>query len=398
MPTDYDNKLANLTFRLGHAAKEDIEACGREIVRLDNLGTPRDLADLMIERGLVSEKQVLEMDRRLELAGVNVPNEHAVIRERREREAAQMSRVELGEIPDEAFGGSPVCSACGAILAEEIIDVRSTDEGAPRLCARCRSERAVKGQIHQGYRIEEKVGEGRLGIVYRARDLKRVENVALKIYPERLFIDNKKLNAFLTAVSASFRITDPHLVAFLHAGRWGRNGFVVTEYVEGETLRSAIDRNTNASLAKRIDALGPMLGDCLEALAKLHDKGHAHEEFRPRKVILSQQDGARLTDWMLPTPRFFKVTPPAIDDYYEPSEDTGRASAQQKDLLALARIAVEVLLGNRPEQIPTEQEMHKTFPRAVVDFIKRVLNAHPSAWPSEAGRLRRELHRLSHLD
>ena len=394
MPTQYDHKLAQLAFRRGYAKQEEVQACGREMVRQEKAGKRFDLADIMVQAKLLNAQQVADLDAELERAGLPVPHFHAAIRALREREAASVSRLDLGEIPDEVFGGAVACVACGAIIAEDLIEAREGEPG--NLCARCRAEEAGVGQVFQGFKVLAKIGAGRVGRVYQARDLNGRRDVALQIYPERLFLSAKAQDAFLKRLTALLSVEHPRLVRVLGMGRWGRGCYAAMERVATPTLRTLMDESAAASRKDRLARLYPALMNAVESVAALHDQEYAHGEIRPRKFFVAEDGMTKLSDGGLAASEYFSAEPGPADAYYAPTLPEGKAlDDQAADAVAVARMAVEAVLGKRvePGQAPDPAELDK-LPRRVRGFVARALADDPAGWATSVPALRSEVRRL----
>ena len=390
MPSEYDRMLAALALRRGFASEEELQECGRQLKRRLERGEDLDLADLLLERRMVSEAQLDIIDRRLMARGVRVPSSHAEVLRRREEEAAKLGAAELGEIPDEAFGGALACKACGALIVEQSIGAGET--GA--LCPRCRAERPRVGQVHMGYRIEKPLGEGRTGPLWKARDLTRRRDVAVKVHPERLARSAASLDAFLAAAGGVARTQRPRLINVLEAGRWGRGSFVVTEYVDGADLCAIMDEAASLPAERRLARLAPLLEGAVEAAAAVHDAGLTHGELRPRKFVVAPGGEVRLADGGIPLSRYFNVAPPEDAAYYVP--DMGEAAVTMDgDLLALGRIMAEAVLGGRFGAM--ERELTKCLPRRTRAFVERVLGPDERRRTPTIPQLRREAARLRKL-
>lgn len=388
MPSDYDHKLARVVLRSGFATEAELQDCGRRLERRRESGEDVDLADILLRRRLISEAQLEAIDRGLIERGADVPDAHAEVMRRREAEAAGLDAVELGEIPDEAFEGGVACKSCGALIVEQSVADGQTDARCPR----CRAERPEFGQVFRGCRIGEVLGEGRTGPAWKARDLTRRRDVVVKTYPERLARSAASLDAFLKAAERTARLARPRLVNVLDVARWGRGGFVVTDCVEGPTLRNAVDEAAGLPVAWRLARLAPLLEEAVEAVAALHDVGLTHGELHPRKFLVDAEGAVRLADGGIPLSRYFEVDPPA--DAY-PSDLGDAADAIDGDLLALGRILAEVVLGGRrPEATP---DLTRDLHRRTRSFIEQSLASGPGRRIPTIPQLRRETARLRKL-
>src|SRR5262245_16518606 len=92
------------------------------------------------------------------------------------------------------------------------------------------------------YRIIGPLGAGGMGEVYRASDVRLGRNVAIKVLPERLLKDRQALARFERETRALAALSHPNVLAIFDVGSSGTVGYAVTELLEGETLRTRIER------------------------------------------------------------------------------------------------------------------------------------------------------------
>ena len=87
------------------------------------------------------------------------------------------------------------------------------------------------------YTIVSKIGEGGMGEVYRARDTKLGRDVAIKVLPASLSENTDRLNRFEQEAQAAGALNHPNLLVIYHIGTHGGAPYIVSELLEGETLR-----------------------------------------------------------------------------------------------------------------------------------------------------------------
>src|SRR5262250_3171030 len=100
----------------------------------------------------------------------------------------------------------------------------------------------VSGAKLGPYEIVEPLGAGGMGEVYRARDSRLGRDVALKILPQSLAADRERLNRFEQESRAVAAFNHPNILAIHDVGRHDGSPFLVTELLEGESLRAVLDR------------------------------------------------------------------------------------------------------------------------------------------------------------
>ena len=141
------------------------------------------------------------------------------------------------------------------------------------------------------YQVVELLDAGGMGEVYRARDHRLGRDVALKVLHARPDGDaGTRLSAEARAAAA---ISDPNVVAVFDVGETGGVPFVVTELLEGETLRPAPAARAGATRGEAV-ALGIEIA---RGLTAVHARGFVHRDLKPDNVFLTRQGGVKLLDF-----------------------------------------------------------------------------------------------------
>lgn len=143
-----------------------------------------------------------------------------------------------------------------------------------------------------GYQLVEKVGEGRLGAVYKALRQRGRELVALKVIPADRWAAGIDESRFEQEFRAATQLEHPNLVQAKDFGRAGDFYFLATEFVEGTPLAKRIE---SAGRVKESEAVGIAL-QVASALSLAHQAGLVHREVKPDNILLSPEGRARLTD------------------------------------------------------------------------------------------------------
>ncbi|HET6277214.1 MAG TPA: serine/threonine-protein kinase, partial [Candidatus Polarisedimenticolia bacterium] len=129
------------------------------------------------------------------------------------------------------------------------------------------------GETFKHYRIIARLGEGGMGVVYRAEDTRLGRTVALKVFPPDMALDPERVERFEREARAASAISHPGIATLYDFDHDGPTAFLTMEYVEGKTLRQLLQQGC---------LLMPQLLDCLaqvaEALAAAHRKGIIHRD------------------------------------------------------------------------------------------------------------------------
>ena len=206
------------------------------------------------------------------------------------------------------------------------------------------------------YRLLDRLGEGGLGEVFRARDTKVGRTVALKLPPPG-FLDNPATRErFLTDASAAAGLSHPNIATLFdvgeHDGRW----YLAYEYVTGETLRQQMaGRPMHPRHALEI---GIQLAD---ALAEAHSRGVLHTDLRPENVIVTAKGSSKLMDigmgaWTRGGATRGHIAASAVGGtvassvaaYMSPEQIIGQQVDPRTDIFSLGVIVYEMLTGRTP--------------------------------------------------
>jgi serine/threonine protein kinase len=150
------------------------------------------------------------------------------------------------------------------------------------------------GQTLKHYRIDRVIGQGGMGVVYRAHDLKLQRPVALKLLPTELTADAERRKRFLLEARTAARISHPAIVQVYDVDEHNGTIFIAMEMVEGKTIRELI-QNHQLDLLGAIDvALQVSAG-----LAKAHESGIIHRDIKPANVIQTPEGHVKILDFGL---------------------------------------------------------------------------------------------------
>jgi serine/threonine protein kinase len=144
------------------------------------------------------------------------------------------------------------------------------------------------------YEIRAKIGEGGMGEVYRARDEKLNRDVAIKVLPADLSENAERLHRFEQEAEAAGALNHPNILAVYDVGVHDRAPYVVSELLEGETLRDLLDERQPAT-RKSIDYAVQLA----QGLAAAHDKGIVHRDIKPDNIFITKDERVKILDFGL---------------------------------------------------------------------------------------------------
>jgi hypothetical protein len=220
--------------------------------------------------------------------------------------------------------------------------------------------------IKKRFVLEELIGRGGMGSVFRARDLRKVEAqdrnpyVAIKVLNEDFKQHPGALQALQREARKSQKLAHPNIVTVFDFDRDGANVYMVMELLEGEPLDRLIKRNKDEGLGAR-DAVGVTRGIC-RALQYAHEQGITHADFKPANAFLTASGGVKVLDFGIAraanvkdlpdangATRFDPGTLAALTPTYSGCEVIeGQAPDPSDDIYAIACVTYELITGSHP--------------------------------------------------
>ena len=162
-------------------------------------------------------------------------------------------------------------------------------------------EEAHEGMVlKEKYRLDQRVGEGGMGIVFKATDLDTVglggsEPVAVKVLKPEFRTHPDALNAMNEEVRKGRVLASPHIVAAYSFNRDKDQVFMTMEFVAGKPLDALIEEEFARGMP--FDRALPIIEDMVDALAEAHKHGIIHSDFKPSNVIVCAGGGAKVLDF-----------------------------------------------------------------------------------------------------
>ncbi len=216
-----------------------------------------------------------------------------------------------------------------------------------------RGDQLERGVVIAGYRIDEMISRGGMGIVYRATNVALNRIYALKVITPELAQDDQFRQRFMREMRIAASLHHPNIVAIHYAGEHQGLVFFVMDYVHGTDLREVLVKYGPVEPTRAVDLLERLAS----ALDAAHARGLVHRDVKPANILISVQDGeehAYLTDFGLArkadtvTGLTAKGLMVGTVDYMAPEQVTGEHTDARTDIYALGCVFYEMLTGEVP--------------------------------------------------
>lgn len=265
------------------------------------------------------------------------------------------------------------------------------------------------------YRLEYQLGQGGMGTVYRATDTKLNRPVAIKFLATDL-ADASARRRFQREAQLASSLNHPHILTVLDAGEIDGRQYLVTELVDGGTLRDWI----KASPRSWQDIIELFVG-LADGLATAHAAGILHRDIKPDNILITKSGYAKLADFGLaklyesPTLGSNAVTETRTRAdaiigtiaYMSPEQASGRPVDARSDLFSFGVVLYELLAGRRPFTGPTDLDtlhaivnrsadrLPDSIPLPLRELIERTLQKDPAHRVQTMADVVAELRRLA---
>jgi len=195
----------------------------------------------------------------------------------------------------------------GLITREEAQQCRATGDSSETLLSRLvrlnfltssqaqRVNQELKlfiGQQIPGYQLLDKLGQGAMGIVFKARQLSMNRLVAVKVLQPRLASNPRDLERFLHEAQVAAKLSHNNVVQAIDAGSAGKLHYFVMEYVEGTTINKLMEGGKVYSEREALEIMMQMA----QALDHAHRRGLVHRDIKPANIIITPENVAKLAD------------------------------------------------------------------------------------------------------
>ena len=214
------------------------------------------------------------------------------------------------------------------------------------------------------YEVRSQIGAGGMGEVYLARDTTELERmVAVKVLPAELAQDPERMRRFVQEAKTASSLNHPNIVTIHEIGEVNSSRFIVTELVEGETLRQKITRS-RLTLREALD----LAIQIASALVAAHRAGVVHRDIKPENVMVREDGIVKVLDFGLAKPTGRPTNQPSADSeaatralvntspgmimgtvaYMSPEQARGLPVDERTDIWSLGVVLYEMVSGRLP--------------------------------------------------
>ena len=292
-------------------------------------------------------------------------------------------------------GGEQVlCPDCGQQFTDA--DATAADDLGPLAAGG-----VSPGKELRGFRIEEKIGTGAMGVVYKATQLSLERTVALKLLPPAFAERPAFVKRFYEESGALSALNHPNIVTIIERGNVGKIYYFVMEYIDGPSLQAFM------SSPMSVERVVEIAKGAAAALSYAHRQGVVHRDIKPSNIMLNSEGRVKIADFGLagliandrkavesgvdPPKRMGTPAYMSPEQRLNPLEVDGRT-----DIYSLGVVVHELTVGKRPElpltQKPSDLSL-KADPR-LDPIVARCLASEPESRYQNAAELLEDLQRL----
>ena len=258
------------------------------------------------------------------------------------------------------------------------------------------------------YEILDKLGEGGMGVVYKARDLRLDRFVALKFLPPDLELADSARARFVNEARVASALNHPNVVTVYDVGEAGTSSFIVMELVEGETLKARLKRERLSVM--EVVTLGAQIAEGLHAA---HSKGIVHRDIKPENLLLTREGSLiKIMDFGIAKLKHDRShltrtgTTLGTLAYMSPEQLLADEVDHRSDLWSLGVVLYEMLVRETPfrreleaavlydilnTEAPPIEARRPDVPPRLRDLILQLLQKDPARRPASAIEVRNHL-------
>lgn len=266
------------------------------------------------------------------------------------------------------------------------------------------------------YEIIEKVGEGGMALVYKARCRLLNRYVAIKVLKDEFVNDEDFIKKFRRESQAAASLSHPNIVSIYDVGMEKIDNhdvyYIVMEYIKGKTLKDLIKEKKKLSLEETIDYSIQIA----EALEHAHKNHIVHRDIKPHNIMITEDGRVKVTDFGIARAASFSTvtntsTVVGSVHYFSPEQARGRYTDEKSDIYSLGIVMYEMITGRVPfegdspisvalkhiqEEIVPPRELDSSIPLGLQNVILKCVKKNQSDRYASATQLLSDLRKLKY--
>jgi len=301
----------------------------------------------------------------------------------------------------------------GALVAAGLVHIMTSRTPGPQAARATHPDVLSPSVFYEGvatgkYKIERKLGEGAMGVVYEATDQSLGRKVAIKKMGDEIKVNEREKQRFLEEARTVALLHHPGVIEIYTIFEEEDNIYLVFEHVDGQTLDKVLDKEARIPF----DRARRMFSEAAGALVYAHSKNVVHRDLKLANIMLSSDGGVKVMDFGLAyraretMARMSGGEVVGSPAYMAPEQELG-ASSVQSDIYSLGVCLYEAVSGVLPFQGPDfhYQKTHRKYqkltdtvpglPAEVDAIVERCLEPDPEKRYTSAEDLRRDLDALA---
>ncbi len=267
------------------------------------------------------------------------------------------------------------------------------------------------GKTISHYKILEKIGEGGMGVVYKAEDTKLRRTVALKFLPKEFTADPEAKERFSQEAQAAAVLDHPNICTVYEIDEAEGQTFIAMALIKGESLKNGI-----ASGPLDINEALKIVIQVAEGLQEAHENGIIHRDIKPANIMLTAKGQAKIMDFGLAKLSWGvdltkTATIMGTVAYMSPEQAKGEKIDHRTDIWSLGAMLYEMLTGKRPFKVRHDQavlyailnedpvpitEIKRNIPQELEKIVKKALEKDPKKRYNDMDAMLRDLKSIRH--